>query len=74
MAADGTDGTPGLGDVEAVLRQAWGWLARPGAVVIEVAPDQARRPSAWLESIGYLDVDVVADLAGRPRALVGRVR
>jgi release factor glutamine methyltransferase len=74
LATDGTDGTPGLGDVEAVLRQAWGWLSRPGAVVIEVAPDQAPAAVRMAQSIGYLDVDAVPDLAGRPRALVGRVR
>jgi release factor glutamine methyltransferase len=74
LAADGTDGTPGLGDVEAVLRQAWGWLSRPGAVVIEVAPDQAPAAVRMAQSIGYLDVHAVPDLAGRSRALVGRVR
>lgn len=74
LAADGTDGTPGLGDVEAVLRQAWGWLSRPGAVVIEVAPDQAPAAVRMAQSIGYLDVDAVPDLAGRSRAVVGRVR
>jgi release factor glutamine methyltransferase len=74
LAAAGTDGTPGLGEVEAVLRQAWGWLSRPGAAVIEVAPDQASAAVGMAESIGYLDVHAVADLAGRSRALGGRVR
>ena len=44
VARDGTDGTPGLADVEACCSQAWAWLARPGAVVIELAPHQADRP------------------------------
>jgi release factor glutamine methyltransferase len=74
LAAEGIDGTPGLGDVEAVLRQAWRWLSRPGAVVIEVAPDQAPAAVRMAQSVGYLDADAVPDLAGRPRALVGRVR
>jgi release factor glutamine methyltransferase len=74
LAADGTDGTPGLGDVEAVLRQSWTWLARPGAVVIELAPHQAAAAAHLADVLGYLDVDVVPDLADRPRALVGRVR
>jgi release factor glutamine methyltransferase len=74
LAADGTEGTPGLGDVETVLRQAWGWLSRPGAVVIEMAPDQAPAAVRMAQSIGYLDVDAVPDLAGRSRVLVGRVR
>jgi release factor glutamine methyltransferase len=74
LAADGSDGTPGLGDVEAVLSHAWGWLSRPGAAVIEVAPDQVPAAVRMAQSIGYLDVHAVADLAGRSRALVGRVR
>ena len=61
LAADGTDGTPGLGDVEAVLRQAWGWLSRPGAAVIEVAPDQA--PAA----VGMAAVHRLPRCPRRPR-------
>ena len=43
---------PGSRDVEDVLAEAWTWLARPGAVVIEMAPASGRRrrpawPGAW---------------------------
>jgi release factor glutamine methyltransferase len=73
VAMDGTDGTPGLGDVEDVLSQAWTWLSRPGVVVIELAPAQADAAAAVARAIGYAEVAVEMDLAQRPRALVGRV-
>jgi release factor glutamine methyltransferase len=74
IAAEGTDGTPGLADVEAVLSQSWDWLARPGAVVIELAPHQAEAAALMAQRMGYVDVRVDMDLARRPRALVGRTR
>jgi release factor glutamine methyltransferase len=69
-----SDGTPGLADVEAVLRQAWTWLSRPGAVVVELAPWQAEPAAGLAGAVGYDDVRVAPDLSGRARALVGRVR
>ena len=57
-ARDGTDGTPGLADVEAVLSQSWVWLARPGAVVIELAPHQAEAAALMARGMGYVDVRV----------------
>jgi release factor glutamine methyltransferase len=74
LAGDGSDGTPGLADVEAVLSQAWVWLRRPGAVVIELAPHQADAAALMARGMGYADVLVETDLAGRARALVGRTR
>jgi release factor glutamine methyltransferase len=74
VADDGTDGTPGLADVEALLSGAWDWLARPGAVVIELAPHQADAAALMARRMGYVDVRVEMDLARRPRALVGRTR
>ena len=74
VAGEGTDGTPGLGDVEALLSQAWVWLARPGAVVIELGPHQADAADLMARGMGYVDVRVEMDLARRPRALVGRTR
>ena len=74
MAPDGSDGTPGLGDVEAVLRQSWEWLGRPGAAVIELAPHQAEAAAGLARAMGYLNVEVAPDLAGRPRALIGLAR
>jgi release factor glutamine methyltransferase len=74
VAPDGTDGTPGLGDVEEVLSQAWAWLARPGAVVVELAPQQADAAARLARRVGYRDVRVAPDLSARPRALVGRTQ
>jgi len=73
VASAGSDGTPGLADVEAVLTQALVWLARPGTVVIELAPHQAEAGAGLARALGYDEVAVAPDLAGRPRALVGRL-
>jgi release factor glutamine methyltransferase len=74
VAADGSDGTPGLRDVEDVLSTAWAWLTRHGSVVIEIAPAQAEPAAAMARSVGYRHVRVETDMAQRPRALVGRTR
>ncbi len=74
VAGAGSDGTPGLADVERVLAQALTWLARPGAVVIEMAPGQTDAASRLARSMGYVDVRVEKDLAQRQRTLVGRTR
>ncbi len=74
VAGAGSEGTPGLADVERVLAQALAWLARPGAVVIEMAPGQTDAASRMARAMGYVDVRVEQDLAQRPRALVGRTR
>ncbi len=73
VAAAGSDGTPGLAAVEAVLRGAIGWLARPGAVVVELAPHQASAARDLARAVGYVDVAVRSDLTGRDRAVVCRV-
>jgi release factor glutamine methyltransferase len=74
VAGRGTDGTPGLGEFEEVLSQARRWLARPGAVVMELAPQQSGAAIDMARRMGYADVRVERDLARRPRTLVGRVR
>jgi release factor glutamine methyltransferase len=73
VAADGASGTPGAADVEAVLGESRRWLARPGAVVVELAPPQAAPAQGWALQLGYDEVRVEKDLAGRPRALVARL-
>jgi methylase of polypeptide subunit release factors len=74
VAQPARDGAPGLADVETLLGQSLGVLARPGAVVLELAPHQAEAAAAMAGALGYTDVTVEPDLAGRARALVGRVR
>jgi release factor glutamine methyltransferase len=74
VAGPGSEGTPGLGDIEAVLAQSWSWLSRPGAVVIELAPAQAEPALRLALAMGFDDVRVEPDLSQRPRALVGHSR
>jgi len=49
------------------------WLACPGALVVELAPDQAEGVEALARVQGYAEVSVEPDLTGRPRALVARL-
>lgn len=72
VAGPGSDGTPGLADVEEVLRGAARRLAPGGVVVVELAPHQARPARALAATMGLDRVRVAPDLAGRPRALVAR--
>jgi release factor glutamine methyltransferase len=72
VAGAAGDGTPGLADVEAVLRQSLTWLRHPGAVVVELAPHQAEAAAAMARALGYDETGVELDLARRPRALVAR--
>jgi release factor glutamine methyltransferase len=66
-------GPTGLEHVAVVVEQAPEWLARPGVVVVEIAPHQAADAERLAREAGFLEVDVRPDLAGRPRALVGRI-
>jgi release factor glutamine methyltransferase len=49
------------------------WLARPGVLVLELAPDQAEAVSAAARVAGFDEVSVRQDLAGRNRAVVARL-
>jgi release factor glutamine methyltransferase len=72
VSGPGRDGTPGLAGVEAVLVESREWMARPGAVVIELAPHQAGAAARLARRLGYAEVRVEPDLAGRARTLVAR--
>lgn len=72
VAAAGSDGTPGLADVEEVLAGAPRWLRPAGAVVVETAPHQAGAAAALARRLGYSEVEVFGDLAGRDRGVVAR--
>jgi release factor glutamine methyltransferase len=65
-------GPTGLEQIEEIVKQATAWLARPGAVVVEIAPDQASPARALAAAAGYAEVEVHRDLAGRDRMVVGR--
>lgn len=66
-------GPTGLESVTEILEAAPGWLARPGACVVEIAPHQADAVVALAYDAGFVEAKVHPDLAGRPRALVARV-
>jgi release factor glutamine methyltransferase len=72
VAGPGADGTPGFGSIEAVLVGAHGWLTPAGAVVVELAPQQAGAARDLALRSGYRDVRIEPDLAGKARAVVGR--
>jgi release factor glutamine methyltransferase len=66
-------GPSGLEAIEQVVAAAPTWLRSPGALVVELAPDQAEAAVALARQAGFADVRVAADLAGRPRTLVARL-
>jgi len=66
-------GPTGLEDIAHIVAGAPAWLARPGRLVVEIAPDQAGAAADLARAAGVADVDVRPDLQGRLRALVGRV-
>ena len=66
-------GPTGLEAVGTIVAGASAWLARPAALVLEIAPHQEEPAIALAHGAGFDDVEVRADLNGRPRALVGRV-
>lgn len=65
-------GPTGLEGIEEVVAGAVRWLARPGSVVVELAPHQADEAAGLAWVAGFDEVSVLNDLAGRARVLVGR--
>lgn len=66
-------GPTGLEAIEVIVAEAPAWLARPGVLVVEVAPTQADAVLALAEGAGFTNARVAPDLWGRPRALVARI-
>jgi release factor glutamine methyltransferase len=66
-------GPSGLEAIADIVAAAPAWLARPGALVLEVAPHQAAAATALARDAGFAGVDVYPDLHGLLRVLVGRV-
>lgn len=65
-------GTDGLDDIRRIVAEAPAWLARPGAIVIEHAPDQGDAIQALATAAGASDVSTHPDLVGRPRCTVAK--
>ncbi len=63
-------GPSGIEDIERIVKEAPGWLARPGVLVVEVAPHQAGVVVDLAHAAGFTSVDVRRDLTGRDRILL----
>jgi release factor glutamine methyltransferase len=66
-------GPTGLEAIAVIVAEAGEWLARPGAMVLELAPHQADAAIELARAAGFESVRVEPDLAGRDRALVARL-
>jgi release factor glutamine methyltransferase len=66
-------GPTGLEDVERIVVAAPGWLARPGALLVELAPHQAARARALALAAGFASATVWPDLTGRDRIVLARL-
>jgi release factor glutamine methyltransferase len=66
-------GVRGMDAIEVIVAGAPDWLARPGTLVVELAPHQAAHASALARAAGFVEIRVEKDLAGRDRALVARL-
>ena len=66
-------GPTGLEDVERIVVAAPGWLARPGALLVELAPHQAGRARALALDAGFSSATVWPDLTGRDRIVLARL-
>lgn len=65
-------GPTGMEDIGTIIDAAPAWLARPGVLVVELAPAQAERAVSLALAAGFESAAVRPDLAGRLRALVAR--
>lgn len=66
-------GPAGTECLEALIGEAPSWLARPGGLVLELAPAQADEAMAMAGKAGFLEAEIYPDLAGRDRVLVARL-
>jgi release factor glutamine methyltransferase len=65
-------GPTGLEDIAAIVAGAPRWLARPGALLVEMAPHQVHEAARLAERAGFPSVTLWPDLAGRDRILWAR--
>lgn len=69
VAEPGPDGTPGMAAIAEVIRGAPQWLAHPGVVLVELAPEQADPARLLAQRSGFDRAEIRHDLAGRARFL-----
>ncbi len=74
VAGDDSSGRPGMAALVEVLAGATRWLARPGAIVVELAPAQAEAARSVALGAGLDEAEVRRDLSGRERFVVARKR
>jgi release factor glutamine methyltransferase len=65
-------GEDGLDDIRRIICDAPEWLRRPGALVVELAPDQADVAITLAIDAGFDRAEVRHDMSARPRFLVAR--
>jgi release factor glutamine methyltransferase len=65
-------GPTGMEDIEHIVAEAPVWLARPGSLLIELAPHQADPAAKLARAAGFPAVTVWPDLTGRDRILLAR--
>jgi release factor glutamine methyltransferase len=65
-------GPTGLEDIGHIVAEAPAWLARPGALLVELAPHQVDAARALAHRAGWSSVTVWPDLAGRDRVVLLR--
>ena len=66
-------GPSGLEAIATIVSGAPEWLGRPGALVVEIAPDQAGSTLELARTAGFDTAVVEDDFAERPRVLVARL-
>jgi release factor glutamine methyltransferase len=66
-------GPSGMEDVEHVIARAPAWLARPGSLLVEMAPHQTQQAQRLARAAGFASATVWPDLTGRDRILLARL-
>jgi release factor glutamine methyltransferase len=65
-------GPTGLEDIEHIVAEAPAWLARPGSLLLELAPHQADPAAKLARAAGFPAVTIWPDLTGRDRIVLAR--
>jgi release factor glutamine methyltransferase len=66
-------GPRGLEDIEHIVAESPRWLTRPGSLLVELAPHQARHTVRMALAAGFATAAAWPDLTGRDRIVVARL-
>lgn len=66
-------GPTGIEDIAHIVSEAPAWLARPGVLVVELAPHQAGAALGLARAAGFPAPEIRLDLSGRERTLLARI-